>query len=131
VSSSVCCRPYLLKNARVNAAVLASLALAPPAPAIADDRGQPMLGRGPSGYDATLRWTASPGAAGYRVYWRDAWAPDWQHVVAVGSGTQFVMPDVSIDDVVFGVAALGADGSESLVSAYVNPPRGETVVKVK
>jgi hypothetical protein len=124
-------RPYLLKNARVNAAVLASLALAPPAPAIADDRGQPMLGRGPSGYDATLRWTASPGAAGYRVYWRDAWAPDWQHVVAVGSGTQFVMPDVSIDDVVFGVAALGADGSESLVSAYVNPPRGETVVKVK
>jgi len=35
------------------------------------------------------------------------------------------------NDVVFGVAALGADGSESLVSAYVNPPRAESVVKVK
>ena len=124
-------RPYLLKNARVNAAVLASLALAPPAPATADERGQPMLGRGPSGYDANLRWVASPGAVGYSIYRRDAWAPDWQHVVVVGPVTQFVMPDVSIDDFVFGVAALGADGSESLVSAYVNPPRAESVVKVK
>ena len=124
-------RPYLLKNARVNAAVLAALALAPPAPAVADDRGQPMLGRGPSGYDASLRWAASPGAVGYRVYWREAWGPDWQHVVSTGPVTQFVLPDVSIDDVVFGVSAVGPDGSESLVSAYVNPPRAESTVNVK
>ncbi|MCX6551253.1 MAG: hypothetical protein NTY02_09665 [Acidobacteria bacterium] len=45
--------------------------------------------------------------------------------------TQFVMPDVSIDDFVFGVSAVGADGAESLVAAYVNPPRVETAVKVK
>lgn len=122
---------YLLKNVRINAAALASLALAPPAPATADDRGQPMLGRAPSGYDASLRWTASPGAAGYRIYWREAWVPDWQHAVAVGPVTQFVLPDISIDDFVFGVAALGTDGSESLVSAYVNPPRAESVVKMK
>ena len=32
---------------------------------------------------------------------------------------------------VFGVAAVGPDGQESLVSAYVNPPRGETTVIVK
>jgi hypothetical protein len=123
--------PYLLKNARVNAAVLAALALAPPAPAVIDGRGQPMLGRGPSGYDASLSWAASPGAAGYRIYWREAWGPDWQHVVATGPVTQFVLPDVSIDDAVFGVAAVGPDGSESLVSAYVNPPRAESTVKVK
>jgi hypothetical protein len=123
-------RPYLLKNTRVNAAVLASLALAPPAPSVTDERGQPMLGRGPSGYDANLRWTASPGAVAYRVYWRDAWGPDWQHAVSAGAATQLVLPDVSIDDYVFGVAAIGADGSESLVSAYVNPPRGEAAVKV-
>ena len=49
---------------------------------------------------------------------------------AVGPVTQFVMPDVSIDDFVFGVAALGVNGSESLVSACVNPPRAESVVKV-
>jgi hypothetical protein len=115
----------------VNAAVLASLALAPPAPVVTDERGQPMLGRGPSGYDANLRWTASPGAAGYRIYWREAWTPDWQHVTSTGPVTQVVLPDVSIDDFVFGVAAIGPDGAESLVSAYVNPPRAESTVKVK
>jgi hypothetical protein len=124
-------RPYLLKNARVNAAILASLALAPPAPAVTDERGQPMLGRGPSGYDANLRWIAAPGAVGYRIYWREAWGPDWQHVVSTGPVTQLVLPDVSIDDFVFGVAAVGADGAESLVTAYVNPPRAESSVKVR
>jgi hypothetical protein len=33
------------------------------------------------------------------------------------------MPRVSIDNVVIGVAAVGADGQESLVSAYVSPER--------
>ena len=122
---------YLVKNVRVNAAVLASLGLAPPAPVTGDERGQPMLGRNPSGYDANLRWLASPGATGYRIYWREAWTPDWQRVVTVGNLTQYVMPDVSIDDYVFGVAAIGPDGSESLVSAYVNPPRAESTIKVK
>ena len=124
-------RQYLLANARMNAAVLASLALAPPAPVVTDDRGQPMLGRGPSGYDANLRWIAAEGAVGYRIYWREAWGPDWQHVVSAGPVTQVVLPGVSIDDAVFGVSAIGADGAESLVSAYVNPPRAETAVKVK
>jgi len=50
---------------------------------------------------------------------------------AVGPVTQFVMPDVPIDDFVCGVAAVGADGSESLVSACVNPPRAESAVRVK
>jgi hypothetical protein len=122
---------YLLKNARINAAVMASLALAPPAPRTSDDRGQPTLGRGASGYDAGLRWTASPGAAGYRIYWREAWTPDWQHAVTLGNVTQFTLSDVSIDDVVFGVSAVGADGAESLVAAWVNPPRAESVIKTK
>jgi acetylornithine deacetylase/succinyl-diaminopimelate desuccinylase-like protein len=114
---------YLARNARVNAAAAASLALAPAAPVVNTPTGQPMLGRGRSGYDAALRWQASPGATGYRVVWRDSWAPDWQHELVVGPETQLTLPDVSIDDLVFGVAALGPGGSESLVSAYVNPPR--------
>lgn len=122
---------YVLKNARINAAAVAVLALAPPAPKVTSERGSPMLGRQPSGYDAQLRWAASPGAAGYRVFWREAWAPDWQHEMTVGNVTEVVLPDVSIDDYVFGVAAIGPGGHESLVSAYVNPPRADATIKVK
>ena len=121
--------PYLARNARVNAAGVAALALAPPAPVVTNERGAPMLGRDPSGYDAKLRWTPSPGAAAYRVYWRQGWTPDWEHTVTVGNVTEHVLPNVSIDDYIFGVSAVGPGGHESLVSAYVNPPRASTVVK--
>jgi hypothetical protein len=110
---------YLAQNARVNAAAIASLALAPPAPMVMDSRGDPLISRDPSGYDASLRWAASPGATNYRVYWRDTWSNDWQHQQLAGDVTRFTLKDVSIDDFVFGVAAVGVDGQESLVSAYV------------
>lgn len=119
---------YLARNARVNAAVAASLALAPPAPRVTNERGVPSIGRQPSGYDANLRWMATPGAVAYRIYWRDAWAVDWQHTRLVGNVTEFVLPQVSIDDFVFGVSAIGADGHESVVSAYVAPPRRDNDV---
>jgi hypothetical protein len=119
---------YLLKNIRLNAAVVATLALAPSAPVVAPG-GRPTLGRQPSGYDANLRWEPSSGAVGYRIFWREAWTPDWQHELTVGDVTGFVLADVSIDDHVFGVAAVGPDGNESLVAAYVNPPRAATPVK--
>jgi hypothetical protein len=102
---------------------------------VSDERGRPLLDRGPSGYDARLRWKASPGAAGYRVFWREAWTPDWeqQRVVtgAGGDATELVLPGVSIDDYVFGVAAVSAEGNESLVSAYVNPRRSEEDVETR
>lgn len=120
---------YLAQNARVNAAAAASLALAPPAPSVVNDRGANLLARGRSGYDAQLRWNAAPGAAAYRIYWRDTWTNDWQHRQTVGNVTEFVLPNVSIDDFVFGVAAVGADGHESLVSAYVSPVRQSADVK--
>ncbi len=120
--------PYLAQNARVNAAAAATLALAPPPPAVVNDRGQPLITRAPSGYDANLRWTASPGAVGYRIFWREAWGPDWQHDVLVGNVTNAVLPNMQIDDYVFGVAAVDATGHESFVSAYVSPPRASTPV---
>lgn len=112
---------YLAQNTRVNGAAAASLALAPPAPRVTDDRGRALIARDPSGYDASLRWAASPGSVAYRVYWRDAWSSDWQHAQTVGNVTHFVLPDVSIDDFVFGVAAIGPGGHESLISAYAYP----------
>ena len=114
---------YLARNTKVNVAGVASLALAPPAPLVVSQRGAPLLDRNPSGYDARLRWQASAGATAYRIFWRRAWTPDWQFERHVGQVTEVVLPDVSIDDYVFGVAAIGPGGHESLVAAYVNPPR--------
>lgn len=122
---------YLARNAKVNAAALAGMALAPPPPVTNDERGRPMLDRGSSGYDARLRWNAAPAARGYRIFWRRAWAPDWENDVAVGDMTEWVLKDVSIDDFVFGVCAVGEGGVESRVSAYVNPPRPETDIQTR
>ncbi len=121
---------YLAQNARVNVASVAALALAPRAPRVTNDRGAVLLTRNPSGYDANLSWAAVPGAVSYRVYWRDTWSNSWEHAQSVGNVTQFVLPGLSIDDWVFGVAAIGADGNESLVSAYVSSVRTMAPVKI-
>jgi hypothetical protein len=112
---------YLAQNARVNAAVASSLALAPPAPVVVTEKGQPTINRAPSGYDAHLQWRASPGASAYRVFWREAWGPDWQHELLVGDVTELTLPNTLIDDLVFGVAAVDATGHESVVSPYIAP----------
>ncbi|MBY0489340.1 MAG: M28 family metallopeptidase [Gemmatimonadaceae bacterium] len=123
---------YLAQNARVNAAAAASIALAPAAPKVTTPQGTSVtLSRGQSGYDAALQWQPSEGAAGYKVYWRTAWTNDWEKSQIVGNVTRFTLPNVSIDDYVFGVAAIGADGAESLVSAYVSPVRRMQEVKVR
>jgi hypothetical protein len=120
---------YLARNARVNGAALATLGLAPPAPVVVDEKGRPLLTREPSGYDARLRWTASPGATSYRIFWREAWTPDWQFEQSTGNVTEIVLASVSIDDFVFGVAAVDSEGHESLVSAYVNPNRPDAPIQ--
>ena len=43
--------------------------------------------------------------------------------------TEFTLKDVSIDDVKLGVKAIGNDGSESLVTAYVYPPRAKAEIE--
>ena len=116
---------YLARNTRVNTAGVATMANAPPAPDVNGPSG-PMLGRGESGYHAKMRWHRSPGATRYRVVWREAWTPDWQHEVIVSDIDRFVLENISIDDYVFGIAAIGSDGHESLISAYVRPPRARS-----
>jgi len=113
---------YLAQNARVNAAAAATLALAPPRPVVVNDRGQATIDRAPSGYDAHLRWKASSGATAYRIFWREAWGPDWQHELLVGNVTEATLPDTLIDDLIFGVSAVDASGHESVVSPYIAPP---------
>ena len=119
---------YLAQNARVNIAAAALLALAPPAPRVVSERNQPLIGRQPSGYDANLRWVASPGAAGYRIYRRTPWTNSWESSRTVGNVTQTTVSGASIDDWVFGVAAVGQGGHESLISAWVPRPRADADV---
>jgi len=122
--------PYLAQNARVNVVGIAGLALAPPAPVVTNQRGQAVLGRQPSGYDAHLQWLPSPGATGYRIYWRETWSNDWRESRLIGNETEFTLPGISIDNYVFGVAAIGPDGHESLVSAYVEQRQKRGPVKL-
>lgn len=44
--------------------------------------------------------------------------------VFVGNVTDYTFPDVSIDDLVFGVKAIDKDGNESLVSPFLRFPAG-------
>ena len=125
---------YAASVARVNGAAAASLALAPAAPEVTREiatgankgRRAPMRGRGKSGYDAVLKWTDqkdSGDIAGYIVAMRATTAALWQKEWFAGDVHEYTLADTSIDDVVFGVRAVGKDGNESPVSAYVLPPR--------
>jgi hypothetical protein len=125
---------YASRVIQVNAAALASLALAPKAPVTNEmitsgaRKGQltPMLSRGKTRYDAALRWkneNPEPDLLGYVIVMRKSTAPYWEKEVFVGKVTEYTFKDVSIDDVIFGVKAVGRDGNESLVTPYVPGPR--------
>jgi hypothetical protein len=132
--------PYIGMVTKVNGAAAASLAWAPKAPVTAEvteRNGQKvtmlMLTRGKTRYDAALKWKdENPAAdlAGYVVLWRATTAPYWEHELFVGKATEYTFPDVSIDDLVFGVKAIDKDGNESLVSPYVQAPRVKRKIEV-
>ncbi|NNL29922.1 MAG: hypothetical protein HKO77_02815 [Gemmatimonadetes bacterium] len=54
---------------------------------------------------------------------------DWTHERRVGDVTELILPDLSIDDYIFGVAAVGPEGHESMVTAYVRPPRARSDIR--
>ena len=133
--------PYTTKVAKVNLAVAASLAYAPKPPVVmpepranpnpnaaanpAGRRPGPMIARG-GGYDAVLRWRTAGSDAdikGYAIVIRATTSPYWEQEIYVGKVNTYTLKDVSIDDLKFGVKAIGVNGSESLVTAYVYPPR--------
>src|SRR5258706_13279993 len=106
--------PYPAKSARGTGPAAATRALAPPPPLVTNDRGLPQISRAPSGYDANLKWTAAPGAAAYRIFWREARGVDWQHELLRVRVTTLVLPNKQIDDYTFGEPAVHARGYESM-----------------
>ena len=133
--------PYTARVARINAAAAATLAMAPRAPVVTAEaktgalkgRQVPQLSRGKSRYDAQLKWKY-PGSEtnlrGYAVVMRSTTATDWEQEIFVGNVNEYVFKDVSVDDVRFGVKAVDNNGNESLISAYVFPPRPKREVPV-
>jgi hypothetical protein len=123
---------YATSVARVNGAVLASLALAPSAPETvreiqtgsAKGRKVPTVSRGKAHYDAILRWKDAPAEdlAGYAIVLRSTTDPFWDHQVFVGKVTEYTLPGLSIDDVIFGVKAIDNQGHESLVAPWIATP---------
>lgn len=99
---------YLARVTALNAISMAALGRAPAPPTGVGIEGALAT-------DTTLHWNKVPGAAGYRVHWRDTTAAQWQHARAVGDSATTVIRNVVIDDWFFGVSAVSADGYESPV----------------
>ena len=107
---------YVANVARVNAASLAALALAPSRP-----KGVTILSQRLQN-DTELKWDTNtePDLAGYEIVWRDTTAPVWTNSKAVGNVTSFTMKGMSKDNYFFGVRAIDKDGNRSAVT-YPRP----------
>jgi hypothetical protein len=109
---------YAAKLTGLNAAVLASMAWAPPAPEEVEISGAVRPA-------AKLSWQppkTNVEVAGYRVYWRLTDSPTWDHSRFVGKVTEHTFDGLVIDNYYFGVAAVGTDGHEGPV-VFPRPAR--------
>ena len=99
---------YAAKVTKVNAAALASLALAPAAPKEVKVRTAGLTN------DTTLVWAANaePDLAGYRIVWRETTAAQWQGSKYVGNVLEATV-NLSKDNYFFGVQAVDKDGNAS------------------
>ena len=100
---------YLARVTRLNAVTLAALASAPPPPT-----GLKL--EGAVSADTTVSWSPAPGAADYRVWWRETTDPQWNPAQArATTATSLALKGVNIDDYTFGVSSRSANGYESPV----------------
>jgi hypothetical protein len=100
--------PYCKKLTAVNAITMANLASAPPSPKEVGIGGIVEA-------SARLQWSKVDGAKGYKIYWRDTTSPTWDNSRYVGDVDGFTLEGIVIDNSLFGVAAVGENGHESMV----------------
>jgi hypothetical protein len=101
---------YAAKLTTVNALTLASLASAPIAP-------QNVMIGGAVTASTTLQWDQSKdkNLLGYKIYWRETTAPQWQFERWVGNVDNYTLKNIVIDNYLFGVVSVAKDGAESVV----------------
>ncbi|MDB5691126.1 MAG: family metallo-hydrolase [Alphaproteobacteria bacterium] len=125
---------YLRKVTQLNVAALAGLASAPMPP-------EPKI-EGAVSTDTKLTWAPLPDAVAYVVRWRATDAANWENSVRIPEKVsedrqgchlesripwpdwplntcRAILPHVRVDDWVFGVSSVAADGSESPVASAV------------
>lgn len=99
---------YASKLTAVNAITLAAIAWAPPQPREVKIGGavQP---------STKLSWEKENEVVGYKIYWRDTTAPQWQNGRYVGNVHEYTLENIVIDNFIFGVASVDDSGNESVV----------------
>jgi hypothetical protein len=111
--------PYVARVARVNAASLASLALAPAPPSGVRFKSARQE------YDTLVSWEKNkePDVAGYRIVWRQTFQPFWERSIDVGDVAEYTLKGLSKDDYFFGVQAIDRDGNASVAVFPKTAPR--------
>ncbi len=102
---------YAAKLTGVNAITLAALAWAPPPPT------EVQIGGIVQSY-TRLKWKPAnfKDLAGHRIYWRETTSATWQFSRFVPKEVNdFTLEKIIIDNFLFGVAAVGIDGNESVI----------------
>jgi Zn-dependent M28 family amino/carboxypeptidase len=101
---------YAAKLTAVNIITLASIAHSPLPPQLV------MIG-GIVSPSTRLTWTRPDDGSivGYKVYWRDTTSPQWEHERWVGNQNDVTLENIIIDNYLFGVVSVNADGHESIV----------------
>ena len=121
---------YLTKVVKLNVAALAALARAPMPP-------EPVV-EGAVSVNTTLRWRPVKGAAAYVIRWRGTDSSQWEKSLRLASDEpelcrklsaegqplpdvrcDHVLEGVRVDDFIFGVSSVSADGFESPVASAV------------
>ncbi|HEV8367025.1 MAG TPA: M28 family metallopeptidase [Pyrinomonadaceae bacterium] len=107
---------YVANVARVNAASLAALALAPSRPKAVNILTARLSN------DTDLKWDGNkePDIAGYEIVWRETTSAVWTNSKNVGNVTTYTMKGMSKDNYFFGVRAVDKEGNRSAVT-YPKP----------
>ncbi len=110
--------PYVANVARINAAGIAALALAPAPP-----QGVGLVTSRLT-TDTDLKWNpnSEPDIAGYEIVWRATTESTWTHARNVGNVTAYTAVGISKDNYFFGVRAVDKQGRRSPVT-YPRPVR--------
>jgi hypothetical protein len=120
---------YLEKMAKLDTAFLASVASAPPPP-------EKLKVEGAVSTDTMVEWKSVPGANEYVVHWRRTDEANWSNSIRGGCevlvvegqkppvvdppfNCGVVLPHIRVDDWVFGVSSVAANGFESPVASAV------------